>query len=136
MKKFINIMLALALTVGVATITVAQDTSKDTSKTTTSTKKTSKKVGKKGTTTSTSSSSSTTGTQSPADLQNTFLTLLVTQLKNQDPSSPTDSTTFVTQLAQFQQLEQSVNTGQDVAAIRQDIDQFTAANTTPTSSNS
>ena len=62
MKKFINIMLALALTIGVATITVAQDTSKDTSKTTTSTKKTSKKVGKKGTTTSTSTTSSTTST--------------------------------------------------------------------------
>ena len=51
MKKFINIMLALALTIGVASITVAQDTSK----TTTTTKKTSKK-GKKGTTTSTTSS--------------------------------------------------------------------------------
>ena len=53
MKKFINIMLALALTVGVATITVAQDTA--TSKTTTS-KKTSKKAGKKATTTSTTTS--------------------------------------------------------------------------------
>ena len=52
MKKFINIMLALALTIGVATITVAQDTSK----TTTTTKKTTKKSGKKGTTTSTTTS--------------------------------------------------------------------------------
>ena len=46
MKKFINIMLALALTIGVAGITVAQDTSK----TTTTTKKTTKtKKGKKST---------------------------------------------------------------------------------------
>jgi uncharacterized protein YxeA len=52
MKKFINIMLALALTVGVATITVAQDTSKGE----TTTKKTTKKAGKKGTTTSTTTS--------------------------------------------------------------------------------
>jgi len=56
MKKFINIMLALALTVGVATITVAQDTSKGE----TTTKKTSKKSGKKGTTTATTSSTTKT----------------------------------------------------------------------------
>jgi uncharacterized protein YxeA len=40
MKKFINIMLALALTVGVASITVAQDAPKDAK---TTTKKGSKK---------------------------------------------------------------------------------------------
>jgi len=34
MKKFINIMLALALTIGVATITVAQDTTSTTKKST------------------------------------------------------------------------------------------------------
>jgi len=34
-----------------------------------------------------------------------FLNLLVTQLKNQDPLSPTDNTAFVAQLAQFSQLE-------------------------------
>ena len=55
MKKFINIMLALALTIGVATITVAQDTSK-----TTTTKKTSKKANKKGTTAKTTSSTEKT----------------------------------------------------------------------------
>ncbi len=34
-----------------------------------------------------------------------FLNLLVTQLKNQDPLSPTDNTAFVAQLAQFSSLE-------------------------------
>ena len=34
-----------------------------------------------------------------------FLQLLVSQLKNQDPLNPSDSTQFVTQLAQFSQLE-------------------------------
>jgi flagellar basal-body rod modification protein FlgD len=40
-----------------------------------------------------------------------FLKLLVTQLQNQDPLNPTDSTEFVSQLAQFSSLEQlsSVN---------------------------
>ena len=50
--------------------------------------------------------------------ENMFLQLLVAQLQNQDPMNPTDGTQFVTQLAQFQQLEQSINTGQDISAIR------------------
>jgi flagellar basal-body rod modification protein FlgD len=63
-----------------------------------------------------------------------FLQLLVAQLKNQDPLNPTDSTQFVTQLAQFQQLEQSVNTGQDITAIRTDLDQLLANSSTTSSS--
>jgi flagellar basal-body rod modification protein FlgD len=61
--------------------------------------------------------------------KNMFLQLLVAQLKNQDPLNPTDSMQFVQQLAQFQQLEQSVNTGQDITAIRQDMDQLVAGTT-------
>jgi flagellar basal-body rod modification protein FlgD len=60
--------------------------------------------------------------------KNMFLQLLVAQLRNQDPLSPTDGTQFVGELAQFQQLEQAVNTGQDVAAIRQDVDALVGAN--------
>ena len=58
--------------------------------------------------------------------KNMFLQLLVAQLQNQDPMNPTDSSTFVTQLAQFQQLESTVNMGQDVSGIRSDADQFLA----------
>ncbi len=39
-----------------------------------------------------------------------FLTLLTTQLQNQDPLSPMDSTEFTNQLVQFSQVEQSINT--------------------------
>jgi flagellar basal-body rod modification protein FlgD len=39
---------------------------------------------------------------------NSFLQLLVTQLKNQDPTAPTDSTEFMSQLASFSNVEQSV----------------------------
>jgi flagellar basal-body rod modification protein FlgD len=49
--------------------------------------------------------------------ESTFLTLLVTQLKNQDPTKPADSTQFVTQLAQFSQLEDLQNINQNVINI-------------------
>ena len=80
------------------------------------------------------SSSSTTGntgtaatTPTPAVNKNMFLQLLVAQLRNQDPMSPSDGTQFIGQLAQFQQLEQSVNSGSDIAAIRQDLDHLVLA---------
>lgn len=56
--------------------------------------------------------------------KNMFMKLLVAQLRNQDPMKPTDSMQFVAELAQFQQLEQTVNAGQDIAAIRSDLDLF------------
>ena len=49
---------------------------------------------------STSSTSGTSGT-SATDLQNTFLSLLVAQLKNQDPTNPMDSSQMTSQLAQI-----------------------------------
>lgn len=59
--------------------------------------------------------------------KNMFMQLLVAQLRHQDPLKPNDGTEFVGQLAQFQQLEQSVNTGQDIAAIRADLDLLAGA---------
>jgi flagellar basal-body rod modification protein FlgD len=41
--------------------------------------------------------------------KNAFLKLLTTQLQNQDPLNPTDSTEFTAQLAQFSSLEQLSN---------------------------
>ncbi|MER2536813.1 MAG: flagellar hook assembly protein FlgD [Rhizobiaceae bacterium] len=37
-----------------------------------------------------------------------FLKLLVAQMKNQDPTNPMDSTQYVAQLAAFSQVEQSI----------------------------
>src|SRR5664279_4913382 len=62
--------------------------------------------------------------------KNMFLQLLVAQLRNQDPMHPSDGTQFVAQLAQFQQMEQAVNMGQDISAIRQDLDQLAVQGTT------
>jgi len=48
--------------------------------------------------------------------QNTFLQLLVAQIKNQDPLQPADSVQFLSQLAQFSQLEQLIGIRQELQA--------------------
>lgn len=50
-----------------------------------------------------------------------FLTLLTTQLQNQDPLSPMDSNEFTNQLVQFAQVEQQINQNQkldDLVALQ------------------
>ena len=51
------------------------------------------------------------------------------QIQNQDPLNPADGTQFLTQLAQFQTLEQSMNMGTDISAIRSDLDTLVGATT-------
>lgn len=53
--------------------------------------------------------------------ENTFLQLLVQQLKNQDPQSPADPTQFVAQLAQFSELEQVMQMNQTLTAIQAEL---------------
>ena len=47
----------------------------------------------------------------------TFLTLLTTQLKNQDPTSPMDSNQFTQQLVEFSQVEQQINTNDNLKTL-------------------
>ena len=65
--------------------------------------------------------------------ENTFLKLFVAQLQNQDPLNPDEQsgTQMVSQLAQFSQLEQTLNIGTDVHTIVQDIGK--AGTSTPAS---
>src|SRR5665213_1343402 len=48
---------------------------------------------------------------------NTFLTLLTTQLKNQDPTSPMDSSTFTQQLVEYSQVEQQIDTNTNLQTL-------------------
>jgi len=95
-------------------------------------------VGSSNNTAPSGSGSTANPTSGATDVtKNMFLQLLVAQLQNQDPLNPADGTQFLTQLAQFQQLEQSMNTGQDISAMRQDLDKLVAGvnsgTTAPTS---
>jgi len=82
--------------------------------------------------------SSTTSTAAPTKKDNTtlgkedFLSLLVAQLKNQDPLNPDDPTQFTAQLAQFSQLEQlfNLNGGMtNLVSAYENADKMTAINT-------
>jgi flagellar basal-body rod modification protein FlgD len=58
-----------------------------------------------GSTGSTGSSSSTPATDGTTLGGTDFLTLMLAQLKNQDPTSPVDSNTFLSQLAQLSEVQ-------------------------------
>ncbi len=48
---------------------------------------------------------------------NAFLTLLIAQMKNQDPMEPMKSSDYVAQLATFSQVEKSVQTNEKLSAL-------------------
>ncbi len=79
---------------------------------------------------SSSDSSSSPVTKDALGDRNTFLKLLVAQLKYQNPLNPADGVQFVTQLAQFSSLEQTMQVSQDMSAIRKILEaNFPAAAT-------
>src|ERR1700722_7635758 len=47
----------------------------------------------------------------------TFLQLLTSQLKNQDPTSPMDSSSFTQQLVEYSQVEQKINTNTSLQTL-------------------
>jgi len=68
------------------------------------------------TTAAASASSTSSSTTAPVDTSE-FLKLLVAQLQHQDPTQPTEGTEFVTQLAQFSQVEAAQNQTTQLTAI-------------------
>src|SRR5256884_239976 len=69
--------------------------------------------------TSTSSTSGSTGIDKNTLAGNfqTFLTLLTTQLKNQNPLDPLDTNQFTQQLVQFAQVEQQLKQNEQLATL-------------------
>src|ERR1700738_4841676 len=53
--------------------------------------------------------------------EQTFLKLLVAQIQNQNPMSPSDSMQFVTQLAQFSSLEQLMGINKGIASLNASV---------------
>jgi flagellar basal-body rod modification protein FlgD len=66
-------------------------------------------------TTATTAATTTSATKTLG--QSDFLSLLVAQLKNQDPLNPSDPTEFTSQLAQYSQLEQLFNLNTSLATL-------------------
>lgn len=52
-----------------------------------------------------------------SDNYETFLTLLTSQLQNQDPLQPTDTAEFTKQLVQYSQVEQSIKTNDKLDGV-------------------
>lgn len=50
-----------------------------------------------------------------------FLSILVTQLRNQDPMQPMQDKDFIAQMAQFTSVEQMVNMTEELTKLRQSI---------------
>jgi flagellar basal-body rod modification protein FlgD len=61
----------------------------------------------------------------------TFLTLLTTQLKNQDPLSPLDTNQFTQQLVMFSQVEQQIKTNSELSTLNGSTASSEAISATP-----
>ncbi len=73
-------------------------------------------------TSSAASAAQATNTQALASLGsnlNDFLQLLMTQLQNQDPTQPLDTSQFTSQLVQFASVEQQVNANTNLTSLIQ-----------------
>jgi flagellar basal-body rod modification protein FlgD len=66
---------------------------------------------------SSASATNSLATQQIAGNFQSFLTLLTTQLKNQDPTSPLDTNQFTQQLVEFAGVQQQLNTNDSLATL-------------------
>jgi flagellar basal-body rod modification protein FlgD len=76
-------------------------------------------AGTTGTTSTTGTTAANPNSSTLPITQNQFLEMLMAELKNQNPMNPnsSDPMQFVTELAQFTQVEQETNTAQSTSTI-------------------
>lgn len=67
--------------------------------------------------TASTSSTTSTATSSATSTENEFLTLLTTELTNQDPLNAMDASTFTNQLVSYAGLEQQISTNSKLDGI-------------------
>ena len=84
------------------------------------------------TTTHPASTSAADAIGNKAPTEQMFLQLLIAQIKNQNPMNPQDSTQFVSQLAQFSQLEQTLAIRKNSDTLVNDFSQLTTPTTPAT----
>jgi len=72
-----------------------------------------------------STTAAATMKQSTGVNKDDFLKLFVTQLQNQDPLNPQDSSQFIAQLAQLTQVEQAYNTTQGISQLQKAMENST-----------
>ena len=70
-----------------------------------------------GTTSSSSGSSTASSSAKVSSDYQMFLQMLTTQMQNQDPTNPIDSTDYAAQLASFSQVEQQVQTNELLTSL-------------------
>ena len=68
-------------------------------------------------TSSTGSSATTTNTSSNTVDYNTFLQLLIAEMKNQDPTNPMDTSQYMSQFAQLSTVEQAMQTNSKLDSL-------------------
>ncbi|HEY5056802.1 MAG TPA: flagellar hook capping FlgD N-terminal domain-containing protein [Acidobacteriaceae bacterium] len=76
-----------------------------------------------------SSSAPTATSASTTITANDFLTLLVAEMKNQDPTQPTDPNAYISQMVNVNSLQQLIGINQGVTAL----DTATGTSSTPVS---
>lgn len=80
------------------------------------------------TTSSSTNSTSSTSSTSGSDTYNMFLQILCTELENQNPLDPTDTTEFTSQLTSYSQLEQAINTNDKLDEVLSAFDSMSLSN--------
>jgi flagellar basal-body rod modification protein FlgD len=80
-----------------------------------------------------SSQTSTTSTSASTITANDFLTLLVSELQNQDPTQPTDPNAYITQMVGVNSLQQLISINQGITSLNSPTATTPAGNSAPAS---